>query len=260
MATRLTLEQHTAALRHALDRMAESVREAGPDATVPSCPGWAVRDLVAHIGMVHRWATANLVGDAEVARTPEPIEVEGRTQPDPAGWLRSGGAALLAAIDAADDDLDALVFLKNAPPPRQFWARRQCHETTVHGVDALGARLGRLPTTEEADVPVDVAVDGIDELLTGFVPRRRERVRSGTPYSLAVRADDAGDTAAVWVLEVSEDPVVTSRYSVPGAPRADRLLSGPAAGVYLALWNRGDDVADDTAVLAEWREQMRVAW
>jgi uncharacterized protein (TIGR03083 family) len=257
MATRLTLEQHTAALRRALDRMAESVVEAGPEATVPSCPGWTVRDLVAHIGMVHRWATANLVGDAEMARTPEPIEVEGRTQPDPAAWLRSGGAALLEAIDAADDDLDALVFLKDAPPPRQFWTRRQCHETTIHGVDALGARLGRLPTTAEADVPLDIAVDGIDELLTGFVPRRRERVRSATPYSLGVRPDDAPST---WLLEVSEDPVVTSRHSGPGAPRTDRVLTGPAAGLYLALWNRGDDVVDETSVLAEWREQMRVAW
>ena len=30
---------------------------AGPDDPVPSCPEWTVRDLVRHLGGVHRWAT-----------------------------------------------------------------------------------------------------------------------------------------------------------------------------------------------------------
>ncbi|MER6969360.1 maleylpyruvate isomerase N-terminal domain-containing protein, partial [Streptomyces halstedii] len=31
---------------------------AGVDAEVVTCPGWRIRDLVRHTGMVHRWATA----------------------------------------------------------------------------------------------------------------------------------------------------------------------------------------------------------
>ena len=28
-------------------------RRAGPDAPVPACPGWRIRDLVRHVGNVH---------------------------------------------------------------------------------------------------------------------------------------------------------------------------------------------------------------
>lgn len=38
--------------------LADAAEQAGPDAEVPTCPGWHVRDLLRHTGMVHRWATA----------------------------------------------------------------------------------------------------------------------------------------------------------------------------------------------------------
>ena len=51
---------------------------AGLDAPVPTCPGWTVRDLVTHQGLIHRWATANVRGvtarpDAEVWATDCPL-------------------------------------------------------------------------------------------------------------------------------------------------------------------------------------------
>ena len=36
---------------------AEAVRAADLDAPVAACPGWQVRDLVGHLGRIHRWAT-----------------------------------------------------------------------------------------------------------------------------------------------------------------------------------------------------------
>ena len=39
-----------------IERFAESVRTADPLAPVPTCPGWAIVDLVDHVGTVHRWA------------------------------------------------------------------------------------------------------------------------------------------------------------------------------------------------------------
>ncbi|MFC7487285.1 maleylpyruvate isomerase family mycothiol-dependent enzyme [Knoellia sp. CPCC 206453] len=251
-------ESHLAALTAATGSLVRDAASAGLDAPVPTCPGWTVRDLLAHQGAVHRWATANVVGDSEGARDIEPFEQEGLARADPVQWLTEGGAALLAALEAAPADLDALVFLKDAPAPREFWARRQCHETTIHAVDALSAKLSRMPSAQLADIGSPLAADGIDELLTGFLPRAKYQLRSEEPMRIAVRP---GDVDHAWIVEVSGEPLVSTRHT----PRAvelddvDVTFSGSAAELYLGLWNRGDEFAsDDAAMLARWREFARV--
>lgn len=225
---------------------------------MPTCPGWTVRDLLAHQGGVHRWATANIVGDAEGAQAMEPFEQEGLEQADPVAWLVEGGAALVAALEAAPADLDALVFLKEAPAAREFWTRRQCHETTIHAFDALAARTGRMPSAHRADIGSVLAADGIDELLTGFLPRGKYQLRSEQPMRIAVRPSDV-DLA--WVVEVSREPLVSTRHT-PNATELDDVdvtFSGSAAELYLGLWNRGDEFeSDDATMLARWREFARV--
>ncbi len=46
------------------------------------------------------------------------------------------------------------------------------------------------------------------------------------------------------------------------APDADARLTGSAAALYLALWNRGDeiDVRGNREVLDRWRETQRIGW
>jgi hypothetical protein len=210
---------------------------------------WKVRDLIAHQGMVHRWATSHLRG-APV----EPSMTEGLGAADPVTWLHEGGLELVEAILEAPDDLRALVFLNDAPPPRQFWARRQCHETTIHAVDALASALGRSPRPEETWIRREVALDGIDELLTGFVTRRRSRLRSDTPTTFAVRPEDAEEA---WLVHVSTEPAVTERHP-HGHAHGDVVLEGSAVGLYLALWNRSDTVDADGFDL--WRERARITW
>ena len=36
-------------------RLAESAAAAGPDAAVPTTPGWTISDLVAHVGQTQHW-------------------------------------------------------------------------------------------------------------------------------------------------------------------------------------------------------------
>ena len=139
-----TVEEHLAGLDAAVDRMAVWARSAGPDAPVPTCPGWTVRDLLAHQGMVHRWATAVVRGEDPAGVDDAALEAEGLAAADPVGWLLDGAAPLVDALHSAPDDLAVMTFLKEAPPARAFWARRQCHETTVHALDALSA-LERRP-------------------------------------------------------------------------------------------------------------------
>lgn len=243
------LSEHLEGLREALASLIANSRKAGLETTVPTTPGWNVRQLVAHQGMVHRWATDVLRGERS---DPSHYEAEGRESSDPLIWLHDGGLRLLQTLQDAPDDLEAMVFLNDAPPPRRFWARRQCHETTIHAVDALSARLGRLPTAEETWVTRDMAVDGIDELLMGFLTRDRSKLRSDAPVTFAIRPHDVRRS---WLVHVSAEPAVVER-DADGA--SDVVLEGTAEQLYLALWNRSDEVRAEGFDL--WRDTARVTW
>lgn len=254
MPTYLSLDDHLAAIQSGGTVMRDAAAQAGLNAPVPTCPEWSVAQLVVHQSMVHRWAVANLRGDED--HSPEDSEAEGQAAPDLLAWFSDGVDSLIDTVRATPDDAEAMVFLKDAPPPKRFWARRQAHEMTIHSVDALSAALGRWPSASDVSVKPELAADGIDELLCGFIPRRKTRLRSPEPYTIAVTT---ADTEHAWSLQVSEDPVVT----VPGqAESADAAFSGSAVQVYLSLWNRADEMVTTgrADVLAHWRAAVQVRW
>ena len=258
--TPLTFEEHLTGIEAAVERMARWSHEAGVETRVPTCPGWTVRDLLAHQGMVHRWATA-IVGGGEHRDVPTgAFEQEGLAAEDPVAWVQSGVATLVQTLREAPEDLDVLTFLRQAPPARQFWARRQDHETTIHAVDALSAREGRRATAADAWFGDEHALDGIDELLVGFWQRRSRgpRAPQGKPYTALVAAP-SGDR---WMLDVGPDAVRTRRLgaSDPAPEPASSVLSGSAVDLYLALWNRGGHVQDQALLLRRWREGGAVIW
>lgn len=243
----------TAEFVETLDRegrlLVAAAEAAGGDAEVPTCPLWRVRDLVRHTGMVHRWAAA--------------FVAEGHTSyhsdgglPDLDGdellaWFREGHRQLVDTLASAPADVECWAFLP-ASSPLAFWARRQAHETTVHRVDAESARGG-----VRSEIAAGFAADGIDELLRGFHCRRKSRVRSDEPRVLRVRATDAED--AVWTVRLSQEPPAATRDA---AGAADCEVAGPAAQLYLSLWNREPfpEVTGDAAVAALWREKSAVTW
>lgn len=248
------LERHRKVVAESGARLREAAMEAGLGAGVPTCPRWRARDLVSHQGMVHRWAAAHLRGEAD--HDPRSSTREAAAATDLFAWYSSGLEALLAAIEAAPDDLRAMVFLRDAPPPRWFWARRQAHETTIHSVDALAARLGRMPRAEEVVLDPLVAADGIDELVCGFLPRGKGKLRFDSPTTIRVVADDTGHA---WTMRVDDE---SNSVTVGEEGDADAVLSGSAAQVYLGLWNRGDEITAEgrDGVLARWRKQARIRW
>ncbi|MET9603542.1 maleylpyruvate isomerase family mycothiol-dependent enzyme [Streptomyces sp. NPDC006512] len=225
--------------------LAETAGRTGTDAAVPTCPQWRVADLLRHTGSVHRWA-AGFVGEPRVDPTPLP------DAPELAGaellsWFREGHEALVRTLTGAPDDVVCWTFLPTAPPsPLAFWARRQAHETTVHRFDAESAQ-----GTEFSPVTPEFAEDGVDELLTGFHARPRSRVRTEEPRVLRVRA---ADTGAVWTVHLSREPA----RAVPGdtGDRADCEVTGEAAWLYAALWNRlplaGPQVSGDDSLARLW--------
>jgi uncharacterized protein (TIGR03083 family) len=243
----------TAQFVEILDRegrlLAAAAEEAGADAKVPTCPDWQVRDLLRHTGMVHRWAAA-FVAEGHTSYHPDGglPDLDGD---DLSAWFREGHRYLVDTLASAPPDVQCWHFLP-APSPLAFWARRQAHETTVHRVDAESARGGA-----QTEIAAGFATDGIDELLRGFHARAKSRVRSDEPRVLRVRATDAD--GAVWTVRLSQEPPVAARDA---AGDADCEVAGPAAQLYLALWNRlpFPHVTGNAAVAALWRERSAVTW
>ncbi|MGW0930551.1 maleylpyruvate isomerase family mycothiol-dependent enzyme [Streptomyces sp. NPDC002644] len=254
--------EYVEALRREGELMLKAATEAGTDAPVPSCPGWRVRDLVRHTGAVHRWAAAFVAQGITSPRQPDgPPDLDGA---DLLAWFADGQRELTATLASADPaETDCWHFLP-APSPAVFWARRQAHETATHRIDAELARGGEPTGTEP-----EFAVDGIEELLSGFHGRRSSKVRSPRPRVLRVRATDVA--GAVWTVRISEEPPVTVRGEGEGDGLGDAggrggagdggsaalcEVSGTAAQLYAALWNRAPfpSVSGDQETAALWRE------
>ncbi|MGH9170749.1 MAG: maleylpyruvate isomerase family mycothiol-dependent enzyme [Acidimicrobiales bacterium] len=240
-------------------RLVDAARRGGLAAPVTTCPGWATRDLLAHIGYVHRWATGYLVNGwtERVARSSE-SELLVAAPPDDElfSWVAEGHAGLLAALTGAPPELECWSFLP-APSPLGFWARRQAHETAVHRVDAELAAGGPPSAISPA-----FAADGIDELLLGFLggggsgPVGDDGETLGT---LELVADDAGER---WSLRVLKERVIATKGGA--GVGGETVVRAPAAELYLLLWNRrtSEDlvVTGSRELLGTWQQLAQVTW
>jgi uncharacterized protein (TIGR03083 family) len=250
MTDSLTVTEYVEALETEGHLLAAAAESTGPAAPIATCPGWVMRDLVHHIGGVHRWAT-------DIITTPRTeewfVDLNDFVEEWPADselvdWFRRGHGRLVSALVAAPPDLDCFTFLP-APSPLLMWSRRQAHETAIHRVDAQTPR-GLIDGFDPA-----FAADGIDELLSYHLARRSPETPSGRPVTVHVHAVDRGED---WFVTAGSGPIATTRQG--GA--ADCRFSGWATDLYPFLWNRRDPVGitveGDPGLLAWWRENVHI--
>lgn len=241
------IDEHIAHLDRDGRALADAAERAGWDVPVPATD-WAVRDLVTHVGGVHRWA-ADIVRTASPSGGTEAGHAVG-TGPDDGellAWFRDGHAELVETLRAAPADLTCFAFLP-APSPLAFWARRQAHETAVHRADAEVA-AGLLPAFDVA-----FAQDGIAELLHGFAPRKSNAIdRAAT---ILLRPTDAGDH---WLITLGGERITAELAG--DAMSADTVVTGSSGELYLWLWNRPSPVvvSGEESVARLWRT-VRVRW
>ncbi|WP_448612456.1 maleylpyruvate isomerase family mycothiol-dependent enzyme [Geodermatophilus sp. URMC 60] len=190
------------------------VRDADLTAPVASCPGWTVYDLVIHLGAVHRWAAAATRTPRD-GRVPDPEEPQGLDDTVLARWYASSAAELVEALSI---DPDRSCWTLAEPRSVGFWRRRQLHETAVHRWD-LEQALGR-----PALIDAEVALDGIDEVLTVMLPRQ-VRLRRVKESSRWVRLR-VGGQHRVLASSASRDPQPVA------------TVAADAATVLLLLWGR----------------------
>lgn len=242
----MDVAEHIAYLEADGPLLAKAAESAGWDAAVPGTE-WTVRDLVTHVGGVHRWA-----GDIVRRAAPGPETAAGGAVGSGPGddelldWFVEGHAELVASLRSAPAELDCFTFLA-APSPIAFWARRQAHETAIHRADAQSA-AGVVPEFDLA-----FAQDGMAEVLLGFAARKRHAIaQRGT---IALRPLDG---SAPWLITLGGEHIVAERDT---AGDADVVVAGTASALYLWLWNRPAPVVmtGDESVAELWRG-VRVRW
>lgn len=226
---------------------------------IAPCPGWDMRELVRHLGMIHLWAAGNVAYPKDVwLEVGDLSDLAGHwpdlatTWPDDrhlVSWYRQTLANLVRVLESAPADLECFTFLP-ASSPLTMWARRQASELAIHRFDAEKTR----GATSHFDP--QFATDMLDELLSGFAPRHRKLAVS-QERSLQVHAEDVGDH---WHLKIGPQGIETSRQSGD----ADLSVAGTAAELYLSMWNRTPDstvkLAGDNEVMNLWHNTCRVRW
>ena len=258
----MEIAEHITIIGQEAKLLSEAAERGGLETDVPTCPGWDMRELVRHLGMIHLWAAGHVAfpheepdfetEEEELASFTEYWPTLGTFWPDDdelIDWYVETHSNLVSSLEAAPDDVDSWTFLP-APTPKAMWARRQAHETAVHRFDAEEA------SGDESGFDAAFADDGIDELLAAFAPR-------GTSFpvdeasSMLVHATDTGTR---WHVTMSPEGITTFKGTGP----TDVTLAGRATDLYLAVWNRGDDSAidvdGDLDVLDTWRQNYRIRW
>ncbi|WP_225827696.1 maleylpyruvate isomerase family mycothiol-dependent enzyme [Streptomyces naphthomycinicus] len=225
---RWTKERWLHAFRQEAARFLAAIDTARLDAAVPSCPGWTVSDLVAHLAGVYRWHRQHL--RRRTASTPRHERPEVPEGIHVLTWWQREFTAMAEELDAVSPAAPAWNWA-GRPPVARFWHRRMAHETALHRWDAENA-LG-VPTA----IGPAPATDGVAEVLDTFLPGGRNAGRPGPAGTVAL---SASDTAARWRVTVRETGVSLSPPpDSPGAgPVPDCVAEGTAEDLLLVLWGR----------------------
>lgn len=216
-----TIAHHSSALY--------DLAEERPDAPVPTCPGWTMAELVAHLRDVH-WSWATVVDELRQERVTEdpvwsgPPLVDGRAQAD----------RLVSVLGAADPAAPCWTW---APWQQDvaFVLRHQVQEAAVHHFDAANA-VGAPWSMEPA-----AAADAVEEFLTFSTCNAHWLPHVGAwegfelpPPLLGTLVLQATDTGDAWTLT---DAAPGAVGHVPGAVDAP-TVRGTAAELLLWLYER----------------------
>ncbi len=226
---------------------ADAVAGLDPQATVPTCPEWRVRDLVGHIGQAHRWS-AELVRSRTAAAPPDPLDSRPGRPQDWAGWLRAGATELVDAITDVGAETPVWTFLGEAPA--RFWLRRMLADTAVHQADA--AIAAGQAFTIAPDLAADTISEGLDLLSSAAVADLKPALAElrGDGQRIQLQPEEG----AGWSITRTPTGVTWERRTAD----ADVVVAAPVRELLLVFSRRiaPDDrrltITGDRALLDHW--------
>ncbi len=210
----------------------ETIRGVDPATPVPTCERWRLVDLIHHTTQIHRWV-AGMVAEYSTERHSR-RKADLPLPPDPArypDWVGEARTMLVPVLRAADPNRPMWTWGANRTAG--FWSRRMVHETAVHRADASLA-LGHRPALDP-----DVAVDGVEEVLTLIASARRFRPEvgrlRGDGERLILRATDRPDS---WTVTLTGRGYEWAPGTTAGPAPREVNVTAPVATLYLMLWRR----------------------
>jgi uncharacterized protein (TIGR03083 family) len=232
------------------ERLADAAAAAGTDAAVPTCPGWSVTDLLDHCVRGDQWArTIAEQGRAGSTERVLPADTDPSLEGDAlVQAFREGAQALVAALSSVGPDTPVWTF-SSSNRTASFWQRRRSQETAVHRYDAESA--AGTPTPLDAAL----AVDGIDEFLTVFLPRLADNFGEVGDATVHLHCTDV---EGEWLVARRDGEVTVT----PEHAKGDVAARGAASDLLLFLWGRAPadslEVFGDADLLARFRQAIRV--
>jgi hypothetical protein len=237
---------------------------AGLEATVPSCPGWTVTDLVQHVAQVYLHKTRAM----QLGEFPPDWPPKGLADEPPLALLDRTYAGLIHELTTRDPDSPAPTWYEPQPTVG-FWSRRMAQETVIHRLDAEQAAQAAQAAGTQAPagppvspVPDDIATDGVDEVLVRFLGYGS----TAWPEEFAelqgprLETADGDDTLVVetggtsWTVRPRPDHVEV-QTGTSGDVHA--VVKADPAPLLCWLWGRGDEqdvwVSGDQA----WADYLR---
>lgn len=211
------------------------------DNPVAVCPGWTVRDLVAHTAFVwghatHATASGDLTRPSQKDTPPEEAD-------ELIDWALGIRAAMLEVLGNAEPDAPAWNFTNQAQTAA-FWQRRMSIETMLHRWDAESVALKITPMFAER------AADGIQEYTEvglRYSASKPNRVYPSKSLHLHIT-----DTEGEWMLVGDDGPnlTVTNEHG-----KGDAAARGQAEELLLWVWGRPGEIEifGDESVAETWR-------
>ena len=229
---------HERIIREEAEAIAAVAAGADPDAPVPRTD-WRLADLLDHVGRLTWYWSGRIrkAGGGEFYETNRP---DGTTRVD---WLRQGTATMCEQLAAAAPDAQIKTWA-GLQPPSWLW-RRMTQELAVHRWDAQAAAATPTP------LAVEVAEDGIDELLSEFAPVADTSRVAGTLHLHATDGDGE------WSVDATGADLIWERSHT----KADVAVRGATSDLLLVLWDRVDpsdvEVLGAAEVLTRWLAATR---
>lgn len=220
--------------------------------TVPTCPEWTLRDLVAHLGVAHRWAAElvrrradSFLPTEEVPDTDPPQDASSQ---ELAAWLSAGAEHLVEQLRTVAPDTPVWNWMPTAQRA-DCWGRRMAHETAIHRVDAVRAGGG------EFTMATDLAADCLNEWLelitlsevAEYQPEAAQAIRERAGSSLHLHGTDGEPGVAEWLIEIGPEGA-SWRHA---HSKATVALRGPVVDVLLVMYGRLSPSSEGVTVLGE---------
>ncbi|MEF3112612.1 maleylpyruvate isomerase family mycothiol-dependent enzyme [Streptomyces chrestomyceticus] len=255
--TPLSYDRYCAEIVHQADQLRSTVKNTDPAATVPTCPGWNLGQLIRHVNGAHRWVetivgtrSTEPVSDELVNETPK---LAGEDPAELGALLAEGAARLSDTLRAAGPDVPVWTVAPGGTPV--FWARRMTHETALHRADAT------LAAGREYVLDADVARDALDEWMGFHAVEEIAEEQPGAPVLLGPGRTlhfHATDTEAEWFVDLTGEAPVWR----PTHEKAAVAVRGTVTDLVLFLYGRpavagGVETIGDRELLEVWLERTR---